>query len=191
MNKNIFSLKGKVVVITGAAGQLGRQHADAVASFGGSPVLLDLESKPVQDLASELHCKYEVDATGYVVDITSEEEIEQNCKDVLKRYGKIDALVNNAANNPKVEKKGSNNFSRLENFPIENWNADLAVGLTGAFLSAKHYGTEISSNPDGGVIVNISSDLGLIAPDQRIYKKSALPENKQPVKPVTYSVINL
>jgi len=97
--------------------------------------------------------------------------------------------VNNAANNPKVGDQSGKNFSRLENFPLGNWNTDLAVGLTGAFLCAKHYGTAISKNSEGGVIINISSDLGLIAPDQRLYEKPSLPEDQQPVKPVTYSVI--
>ena len=189
MNKDLFSLKGKVVIITGASGLLGRQHADAVALSGGSPVLLDLESEPVEKLVSEINYKYDVDATGYVVDITSEKATEKNCNVIHKRYGKIDALVNNAANNPKVEDQEGKNFSRLENFPIANWNADVAVGLTGTFLCAKHYGTAISTNSNGGVIVNISSDLGLIAPDQRLYEQPDLQEDQQPVKPVTYSVI--
>ena len=189
MNKNLFSLKGKVVIITGAAGLLGRQHANAVVSFGGTPVLLDLDKKSLKDQTHELNDQYGIDAISYVVDITIEQEIKQNCKDVLERYGKIDALVNNAANNPKVNEQSGNQFSRLENFSMENWNSDLSVGLTGAFLCAKYYGTAISTNPEGGVIINISSDLGLIAPDQRLYEKPGLPENQQPVKPVSYSVI--
>ena len=187
--KDQFNLTWKVVIITGAAGLLGRQYADSVASFGGTPILLDLDSEPVEDLAFELNTKYGVNAAGYAVDITSEKEIEQNCNDILKRYENIDALVNNAANNPQVDKQSGKNFSRLENFPIENWNTDVAVGLTGAFLCAKHYGTAISKNLEGGVIINISSDLGLIAPDQRLYEKPSLQKDKQPVKPVTYSVI--
>ena len=98
-------------------------------------------------------------------------------------------MVNNAANNPKVEDSKSVNFSRLENFPLNIWNDDIAVGLTGAFLCAKHYGYEISQNKNGGSIVNISSDLGLIAPDQRLYAKDGTDENLQNVKPVTYSVV--
>ena len=108
---------------------------------------------------------------------------------LLKRFGKIDALVNNAANNPKVENKEGVNFSRLENFTLDMWQDDIGVGLTGAFLCAKHYGTAISRNPKGGVILNISSDLGLISPDQRLYRQPGLPDDQQPVKPVTYSVV--
>ena len=62
----------------------------------------------------------------------------------------------------------------LENFPLDQWDKDIAVGLTGAWLCSKHFGSEISKNEKGGSIVNISSDLGLIGPDQRIYKKMIL-----------------
>ena len=109
--------------------------------------------------------------------------------EIFEEEGRIDGLVNNAANNPKVESKSNKNFSRMENFLLDVWNQDIAVGLTGAFLCSKHYGYEISKNPEGGSIVNISSDLGLIAPDQRLYAKQGLTEENQPVKPVTYSVV--
>jgi NAD(P)-dependent dehydrogenase (short-subunit alcohol dehydrogenase family) len=189
MKDNLFDLSGRVVVITGAAGLLGRQHVDAIASAGGTPILLDLRLEPVDKLAHEIKAQYGVPATGYAVDITNETEVCANTHEILDIFGKIDALVNNAANNPKVENQEGKNFSRLENFPLEVWHADVAVGLTGAFLCAKHYGTAISNNPDGGVILNISSDLGLIAPDQRLYRLPGLPEDQQPVKPVTYSVV--
>ena len=185
----IFDLSGRIIIITGATGLLGKQHANAVASAGGIPVLLDLKAEQIENLASELQSKYGVPAQGYVVDITQESEIENNKIELLNRYGKIDALVNNAANNPKVEKKGGVNFSRLENFTLDMWEDDISVGLTGAFLCAKYYGTAISKNPKGGVIINISSDLGLISPDQRIYRQTGQQKYQQPVKPVTYSVV--
>lgn len=189
MNDALFSLNGKVVVITGAAGLLGRQHAEAVARAGGTPVLLDIHAQAVDQRATDLAARFGVPASGWAVNITSETEIESNCAAVLARYGRIDGLVNNAANNPKMEGEGSKNFSRLERFPLEVWQADLAVGLTGAFLCAKHYGAAIARNPEGGTIINISSDLGLIAPDQRLYRKPGFPDDQQPVKPVTYSVV--
>lgn len=185
----IFSLKDRVVVITGAVGLLGRQHAEAVARAGGTPVLLDLHTVEVERLASDLARRFGVPASGWAVDITRETEIEVNCAAVLSRYRCIHGLVNNAANNPKVEGEERKNFSRLEQFSLEIWQTDLAVGLTGAFLCAKHYGTAMARNPEGGSIVNISSDLGVIAPDQRLYRKPNLPDDQQPVKPVTYSVV--
>ena len=187
LNK-LFRLDGKVIVITGAAGLLGSKHAEIVAAYGGHPVLLDLSQRTVDDLAEKLNDKYGVQSSGYAVDITNESQIKDNEELLLKHYGKINGLVNNAANNPKVEKNSENNFSRLENFPLDVWNQDISVSLTGAFLCAKYYGYQISRNPDGGSIVNISSDLGLIAPDQRLYAKPGVIESMQPVKPITYSV---
>lgn len=189
MQTDIFSLHGRVVVITGAAGLLGRRHADAVAAFGGVPVLLDIDLTRTQEAARQIEETHGISCGAYAVNITLESDIEANCREILKQFGRIDALVNNAANNPKMETKDGRNFSRLENFSLPIWDADLAVGLTGAFLCAKHYGAAIAENPNGGVILNISSDLGLIAPDQRLYRQPALPEEQQPVKPVTYSVV--
>ena len=186
---DLFSLQGKVVVITGATGLLGRKHAEAVACYGGIPVLIDLSQKAIDDFVSELNKKYKVSSLGFAIDITNEEAIRNNANQLVEKFGKIDGLVNNAANNPKMEDNGEKNFSRLENFPLDVWNQDIAVGLTGAYLCSKYYGTQISKNPNGGVIVNISSDLGLMAPDQRLYKKKGVAEDQQPVKPVTYSVV--
>ena len=93
------------------------------------------------------------------------------------------------ANNPKVEDaKPGQQWSRLENFPLDVWNADIAVGLTGAFLCSRIFGAEMVKQ-NAGVILNVASDLGVIAPDQRLYRKDGLPEEQQPVKPVTYSVV--
>jgi NAD(P)-dependent dehydrogenase (short-subunit alcohol dehydrogenase family) len=168
---------------------LGRKHAEAIAAYGGTPVLLDLNQEVLTAFADELNAKYSVAAIGMSVNITNEQAISDSCNEIIEQYGKIDGLVNNAANNPKVEQSDDKNFSRLENFSVDIWNQDIAVGLTGAFLCAKHYGNQIANNPEGGSIVNISSDLGLMAPDQRLYKKEGLAEELQPVKPVTYSVV--
>ena len=185
----LFRIDDQVVVITGAIGLLGRKHAEAVAAYGGIPILLDLNQHTIDVFAKELEQKYKVPATGMVVDITNEQSIADNCALLQQKFGAISGLINNAANNPKVEDSGGKNFSRLENFPLDAWEQDIAVGLTGAFLCAKHYGTAISENPAGGTIINISSDLGLISPDQRLYMKEGLPIEQQAVKPVTYSVV--
>ncbi len=192
MNKNfrnIFSLKGKVIVITGASGLLGRKHAEAIASFEGIPILIDLLSDVVESQAESLNKRYGVNSIGFSVDITNESAVKNNASELISKFGKIDGLVNNASNNPKIEDGSDVNFSRLENFPLDLWNNDINVGLTGSFLCAKHYGHKISQNPNGGSIVNISSDLGLISPDQRLYKKDGVNDDFQNVKPVTYSIV--
>ena len=189
MLEDLFRLDNKIIVITGATGLLGRKHAEAVACYGGTPILLDLSQQVVDDFSNELNLKYGVGSIGFSIDITDEKMIKSNVEKLIEIFGKIDGLVNNAANNPKVEDSKEVNFSRLENFPLNIWNEDIAVGLTGSFLCTKHYGLAISQNPNGGSIVNISSDLGLIAPDQRLYAKDGVANDKQNVKPVTYSVV--
>jgi NAD(P)-dependent dehydrogenase (short-subunit alcohol dehydrogenase family) len=116
-------------------------------------------------------------------------ELERARDFLVRGYGRIDILVNNAAVDPKVDNTGATiSLKRLEYFPLEQWNAELAVGLTGAFLCAQVFGSQMAQQRSG-VILNIASDLGLVAPDQRLYRKEGLPEEMQPVKPVTYSVI--
>ena len=186
---NLFNLNNKVIIVTGALGLLGQKHVEVVAQNGGIPIMLDIDNKQVLLAAENIEQKYNVPAIGLDVDITDEKKIIDSCKKIIEQYGHIDGLVNNAANNPKVEESEGVNFSKLENFPIEIWNKDIAVGLTGAWLCSKHYGSEIAKNKNGGSIVNISSDLGLIGPDQRIYMKKGVSEDMRSVKPVTYSVV--
>lgn len=183
-----FNLSGRVAVITGGAGLLGEQHARAVASAGGVPVLVDVSGVRAQQKAEMLSAEYNVPAWGVQVDITNAEEVEAFGRQLMARFGKIDILINNAANNPKMEETSEVNFSRLENFPIEQWQADINVGLTGAFLCSRVLGAEMARG-SGGSIINVASDLALIAPDQRLYRIPGVPEHLQPVKPVTYSVV--
>jgi NAD(P)-dependent dehydrogenase (short-subunit alcohol dehydrogenase family) len=186
--KQSFDLTGKVAVVTGGAGLLGEKHAEAIAEFGGIPVLLDIDKKTGNEKAQRISKEYQVDCAFKLCDITDESQISSIRDSLLSKFGQIDILINNAAIDPKVEAKSEKNLSRLENFPIDQWNLELAVGLTGAMMCSKVFGYEMAIKGKG-VILNISSDLGIIAPDQRIYKKEGLPEHGQPVKPVTYSVI--
>jgi len=186
--KQAFDLTDKVAVITGGAGFLGEKHAETIAEFGGIPVLLDIDEKAGTKKAIRISDEYQVDCVFKLCDITDESQIFNVRDALLSKYERIDILINNAAIDPKIKENPEINFSRLENFPIDQWNLEMAVGLTGAMLCSKVFGYEMAKKGKG-VILNISSDLGIIAPDQRIYKKEGLPENEQPVKPVTYSVI--
>lgn len=187
--KDLLSLKGKVAVITGGAGLLGEMHAEIIAEAGGIPVLVDINEEMSIKKAELISKKYNVPALGIKTDITKESDLKSFLKKILEKYDRIDILINNAANNPKVKDSGDNiEWSRLENFPLDKWNKDIAVGLTGAFLCSKIIGSEMAKR-GGGVIINISSDLGMIAPDQRLYMKEKTKEDQQPVKPISYPVI--
>jgi NAD(P)-dependent dehydrogenase (short-subunit alcohol dehydrogenase family) len=186
--QQLFDLSGRVTIITGGAGLLGYQHALAVAGLGAIPVLIDISQAGLETARAGLFEETGVDADIYVADITRVEELQVICDQVVKAYGHIDILINNAARNPKVESADGKNFSRLENFPWEQWRQDLDVGLGGAFNCAKVFGAQMASQGKG-VIINIASDLGVIAPDQRLYRIEGCEEDQQPVKPVTYSVV--
>lgn len=187
---DLFSLKDKVAVITGGGGLLGYQHAAAIASMGGKLALLDINPAGLDKNAALLRKEFNsVDVLPLVVDITDLESVEASQRAVLEHFCAAHILVNNAARNPKVEDSSEKNFSRLENFPTNQWKLDLDVGLGGAFNCAKVYGSQMASAGIRGVIVNIASDLGVIAPDQRLYKVEGKPAHLQPVKPVTYSVV--
>jgi len=186
--RELFDLTGRVAIITGGAGLLGEQHATAIAAAGGIPVLLDVDGEAAERKARTLADTFGVAASALAVDITQPSAVRAALNEVLSRYQRVDILLNNAANNPKQENTAETEWSRLETFPIRQWEADLAVGLTGAFLCSQVFGAEMARR-GRGVIVNVASDLAVIAPDQRLYRRDGVPESQQPVKPVTYSVV--
>lgn len=185
-----FRIEEKVCVITGGAGLIGCKHAEAVLEGRGIPILLDISKEALINTRSILQIEYpgqmiEVSET----DITDKEDLKKIKNILLEKYGHIDVLINNAANNPKVE-GGSENLNAMSftEFPTDIWNADIAVGLTGALLCAQVFG-KVMEKQKKGVILNIGSDYGIIAPDQRIYRKDGVPDEEQIIKPVSYSVV--
>ena len=98
--KNIFSLKDKVIVVTGASGLLGRMHVEAIASQGGIPVIIDIDEKGLNELYDFIVAEYSIEPHIELIDITIESQIAGSAERVANKYGKIDGLVNNAAKNP-------------------------------------------------------------------------------------------
>src|SRR5687767_13828452 len=97
---------------------LGVQHARAIASAGGVPVLIDVSGESAAERAESIAAEYQVGAWGCRVDITKQSELQSFATQLYDRSGRFDILINNAANNPKVEDRESVNFSRLEHFPL-------------------------------------------------------------------------
>ena len=188
--RDLFNLTDKIAVITGGAGLLGMRHAEAIAEMGGTPVLVDIDDANVRARAAELAANYRCKAIGIAADICQPEAVAGVLDSVIRHFDRVDILINNAANNPKMEAlpRMDGHWSRFEQFPLAAWNQDLAVALTGAFLCSQIIGSELARRRTG-VILNIASDLGVIAPDQRIYREPGLPLEQQPVKPVSYSVV--
>ena len=185
--KHLWNLKNHVAVITGGVGLLGVKHAEAIAEMGGIPILLDVNSLALDRVKQNLENKFGVDVLTYVCDITDKIQVTETLNNILKHRTSIDILINNAAINPKLE-LGKQHFLRFENFDLDQWIKEINVSLTGAFLCAQVFGNEMTKKKKG-VIINVASDLGLIAPNQSLYREEGLADDKQPVKPVTYSVI--
>lgn len=187
---NHFDLSGKVALITGGAGLLGPRHAQALALCGARVVISDLDLARAHTAADSLVREFgDSRLSAAAMDVTDAASIRRLHAELNDSHGGVDILVNNAAIDPKMTGgAGLIESSRFEHFPLEQWNFQLNVGLTGAFLCSQVFGPDMARR-GAGVILNIASDLSVIAPDQRLYRKDGLPDDLQPVKPVSYSVI--
>lgn len=184
-----FDLTDSVAVVTGGSGLLGREHCAALMELGAKVFIGDLDSSHSIAVAKSLNTDgYPGRAFALNLDVTSETSINTALTEIIAKADRLDILINNAAIDPKIVSDGIQNTSRLENFPLDEWVFQLSVGLTGSFLCSKVFGSLMAST-HGGVILNVASDLSILAPDQRIYAKGGLERNEQMVKPVTYSVI--
>ena len=186
-----FNLAGKSALITGAAGLLGMEHAAALLASGATVILTDIG----KDALAVAHTKLiqHFDSKKIIIilmDVAKPAAVRAVATQIATKDLRVDILVNNAAIDPKVKgKHGIMESSRLENFPLEQWELQVAVGLTGAFLCSQVFGSAMAKDGKGGVILNIASDLSVFSPDQRLYWKEGLEADMQVVKPVSYSVI--
>jgi NAD(P)-dependent dehydrogenase (short-subunit alcohol dehydrogenase family) len=188
-----FHIKGRCAVITGAAGLLGIAHAKALLDIGATTILTDINEVELRSAVKTLRKNFpDGNIHMYPMDVTSESSIVETANDIVDLGLRVDILINNAAINPTANSlSGDVRTTRLENFSLDRWNLEVSVGLTGAFLCSKIFGTSMASDGKGGVILNIASDLSVIAPDQNLYRQEGLADDLQAVKPVTYSVIKI
>ena len=186
-----FQLQGKTALITGAAGLLGVEHASALLEAGARVILTDIDEAELKRQKKRLSKEYKKNLIEvFKLDVTKLKSISKVLEDLKVLDIKVDILINNAAIDHKVKNvEGLKETTRLENFSLEQWNLEISVGLTGAFLCSQVFGYEMAMNGKGGVILNIASDLSIISPDQRLYSKEGLAYEEQQVKPVTYPVI--
>jgi NAD(P)-dependent dehydrogenase (short-subunit alcohol dehydrogenase family) len=160
----LFDLSGRVVIITGAAGNLGSKYAEGLSQVGANVVLADLDYDRCKKLGKQLESKYSTKTLAVKLDLTNKISIKNMVSKSMKEFSKIDVLINNAAyqGNPKTRK------IKFEDFPLDEWNKAVSVNLTGVFLTCQEVG-KIMVKQKYGNIINISSTYGLVAPDQRIY----------------------
>jgi 2-deoxy-D-gluconate 3-dehydrogenase len=185
---NKFDLTGRVAVVTGGPGLLGREFCRTLAEGGAAVVVADINGAAAAAVASDL-LHQEHRAIGVQVDITNPESVQNLVTSTLTAFGRLDILVNSAALDPKVDPAALQNrttpLGAFEDYPLDAWQAALNVNLTGMFLVTQACVKPMIEQGKKGSIINICSTYGLNGPDQRIYIKKGQP---QTFKPVYYTV---
>ncbi len=181
--KNLFSLTGKVAVVTGGAGLLGQVFCQALVTAGANVAIIDLDKQAADKTAATIKKAETQKVIAVECDITSQESVSAMVKTVVTQLGGIDILLNNAAS------KGSSLdqfFAPFENYSLQAWREVMAVNIDGLFLVAQSVGSQMKKQ-GGGSIIQVSSIYGVVAPDQRIYQGSEY--NGRPINtPAVYSV---
>lgn len=164
MNKNIrelFNLKGKVVIITGGAGMLGSQYAEILSDAGANVVIVDIIRDACESLAKRITERHNIEAIGIEADISNEESVSEMVRIIKEKFGRIDVLINNAIARPKGK-------FVFETYSIKDWKEMMSVNLDAVFLCSRIVGNEMLKQKSG-VIINIGSTYGIVGADQRIY----------------------
>jgi len=171
-------LDRKVVVITGGAGLLGREFVKAVANNGATVVIADINDNSIKESIESI--KKDISNVGQLdsklLDITSVESINSLLSYVYDKYGKIDAIVNNAY--PRNKNYGR----KIENVTYNDFCENLNINLGGYFLVSQR-SAEFFKKQGFGNIVNISSIYGVIAPRFEVY------DGTEMTMPVEYAAI--
>jgi len=162
----IFSLKNKTAIVTGAVGLIGKKHCEALAEAGANLVVADMNEETCVAFAKQLGDQH----LGLNVDVTNKVSLEEARDKILAKYGTIDVLVNNAAINDMFENPGlAKELSAFENYPLDSFRKSLDVNVTGVFLASQVFGT-VMAKAGSGSIINLASTYGMVGPDQSIYR---------------------
>jgi 2-deoxy-D-gluconate 3-dehydrogenase len=184
---NFFDLSGRVAILTGGAGLLGRQYLRTLLRAGAHVLVADVDADAaVREVAAAVE-DTGGEALPLQVDVTSPRDVAAMTEAALARWGRLDALINNAAIDPKADAQADRALSgTFEDLALAQWRQSLDVNLTGAFLCAQMAG-RVMVRAGRGVIVNVSSTYGLVAPDQRLYERDG-EERQRRFKPASYAV---
>jgi NAD(P)-dependent dehydrogenase (short-subunit alcohol dehydrogenase family) len=168
IDRSSFDLSGKVAIVTGALGLLGKEHCRGLARAGARVVATDLDAPGLASFAAVLRDEHGQGALGVAADVTHERSLDELRAVVLERFGRIDVLVNNAAIDDKFT-SGDAAQSRFEEYPIERFRRVLDVNVTGVFACCQRLGS-VMAERGGGSIINVASTYGLVAPNQDLYR---------------------
>ena len=183
----LFSLKGKTAIVTGALGLIGKKHCEALAAAGAQVVVADIDKEAAIAFATSLGSEH----IGLQVDVTDKASLTTACASIKARYGSIDVLVNNAAINDMFENPAmAKELSAFENYPLDAFQKSIDVNVTGVFLCSQIFGA-VMAEQGSGSIINVASTYGIVGPDQSIYRDEQGNQTfyKSPAYPVTKGAV--
>jgi len=166
---SLFDLTGKVAIVTGGSGILGRYFCSSLAQFGANVVVADINEESARDVSQSLNNQFGNKTIALKLDLTNEESVVEVVNKTVDKFGKIDILHNNAATKTeKIEKM----FDSVEDFDMEEWDKIFKVNIDGMFVMARNVARQMIDQDIAGSIIQTSSIYGHMSPDQRIYKGS-------------------
>lgn len=179
--KDLFSLGGRVAIVTGGMGLLGREFVKTLRNAGARIAIFDIKTdKYPKEFGAVLQDKY---VTVYKTDVTDKNSIKRSLKSITKKWGRPQILINAAAID--VPPSYSNKSNLFETYPENLCEKIMDVNVRGAFLCSQIIGAAMAKGK-GGSIINISSIYGEVSPDQRIYVKKG--KKGIFIKPVSYCI---
>jgi len=168
--KKQFDLTGLTALITGGAGFLGIQFAEAIAEMGGKPLLIDINEKQLKIAEKKLQEAGLVNFSAYVADIANENLFRKSFKTILSENNAVDILINSAAlTKAVIDNSNHDFFAPYEKTDLRLWEEGLKFNLTATHITCKIVGEQMAEIGKGSII-NIASDIGVISPNQTIYE---------------------
>ena len=162
-----FELKGKVIIISGSCGLIGRAFCEAAAQYGAHVVCADIEIAYPAKLAEELSARHGRKMLGYALNVANKSEVMAMREKVLAEFSTIDGLVCGHQNKSHLK------FEPFESVSEENWDTVVEINLKGTFLLCQVIGSWMAEKGKGSII-NIPSTYSVVAPNQNLYKGTSL-----------------
>lgn len=164
-----FDLSGKVVVVTGGTGLLGSAYCQGLTEHGAQVVMADLAAADPGTKAAAIQTPKGPGAWGMACDVGVEADVVALFQAVMTKFGRVDAVLNNAAATGEHLMRQGAVFTSFEESTLAVWEQAIRVNLTGVYLVAREGGKAMLQN-GGGSLVNVSSTYGVVGPDHRIYE---------------------
>jgi NAD(P)-dependent dehydrogenase (short-subunit alcohol dehydrogenase family) len=150
---NLFRVDNQIAVVIGGAGGIGEALGHGLAEYGAKVVIADIDQQRAEQVAEDIHSKFNGESVGMKFDITDEKSVADLRDKVVARFGTVDILVNSQGVN--VKKNGTE-------FPVKDWDFMFAVNVRGTMLTCREFG-KVMVDRKKGKVISLSSVRGVRA----------------------------